>query len=249
MTRRPPALPGWSTPGLVLLGVLAMMKTTQELASLTGLRPTLLFAEAALVAPALGGATLWVTSLGLFETQYAVWRPPPGYLEAFRRLHDALHPEGAVDVVASVLAIAIAPAVCEELLFRGLVLPSLLGLGAAGAVAGSAALFGLIHLDFTPGPNGTVTPSLYRVPFACVIGVALAVLRLRTRSLLPGVVAHAVLNTITFVAAPLTDDPTQGLPESRPLFGLSLLAAGALASALLFRSLGDRRLTRGADST
>ena len=70
----------------------------------------------------------------------------------------------------SVLAIAVAPAVCEELLFRGLVLHSLLPLlRTAGAVAASALLFGLIHLDFSSGGA-----TLYRVPFAIAVGVGLA---------------------------------------------------------------------------
>lgn len=235
----------------------------QLLRPLFGLRPMLLVSELLLLAPALvavaalqvplaegvglrpvdrrtsllslaAGAALWAASLGLFEVQYVVWRPPPGYLETFRRLHDALRPSGPLDALVSVLAIAVAPAVCEEIVFRGIVLPSFVGLlGGVGASLGSALLFGLVHVDFTGGS----VPSLYRVPFAFAIGAGLAAMRLRTGSLSPPILAHATLNTITFLAAPLTDDPSGGLPDARPLLGASLLLAGAAASGLVLRAL------------
>ncbi|MBI3932502.1 MAG: CPBP family intramembrane metalloprotease [Acidobacteria bacterium] len=253
---------------VVAAGWLAMLLSSILTMRTLGLRPSLVVSEAVLVLPgalaalALGlgrdeiglrtvdrrtaflslaaGATLWVTSLGVFEVQYALWSPPPGYLEAFRQLHAALEPSGPADALVSVLAIAIAPAVCEEALFRGIVLPSVLRvLGGTAAVAASALLFGAIHLDFTSG----VIPTAYRVPFACAIGVGLALLRLRTGSLLPPVVAHATLNTITFLVAPWMDDPGQALPDPRPGLGAALLATGVAATALAFR------FARGVDST
>jgi sodium transport system permease protein len=226
-----------------------------------GLRPALVISELGLVAPGLilavllrrplgrtlaldasglrhatplslaFGATLWIASLGLFEVQYSLWAPPPGYLEAFRRLHEALRPGGPLDALVSLLAIAIAPAVCEEVLFRGLVLPALLRpLGAWGAAVVSALLFGMIHLDFAGGGL-----SLYRVPFAAVVGLGLAALRLRAGVLGPAILAHAALNAITFSAAPFTDDPSLGLPDPRPGLGLLLFATGAGATLGLLR--------------
>ena len=105
---------------------------------------------------------------------------------------------------------------------RGIVLPSLLpAFGRVAAVAVTAALFALIHLD------------AYRSAFTFALGLALGALRLRTGSLLAPVLAHALVNTITFAAAPFTDDPAAGLPAPRPLLGLTLLTAGA-AFAMLF---------------
>lgn len=181
------------------------------------------------------GAAFWVGSLGLMELQYGVWPPPPGYLELFRRLHEALRPSGPADAVVSVLSIAIAPATCEELLFRGAALAALArGFGARAAVAVSALLFGLIHVDF--GGSG---PVLYRVPFAVAVGVGLGALRVRTGSIVPAIAAHALLNTITFLAAPLTD--TGGpLPDPRPGLGAALLVTGLLGSAVVFRFLPRR---------
>jgi len=251
----------WLAPIAVLLGVAAMYLVAPRAARL-GLRPGLALSELALVAPGLlffvlsgrpaplfgerrglpgslaltsllAGIALWVASLGLFELQYAVWKPPPGYLEAFRFLHERLKPNGPLDAVVSVLAIAGAPALCEELLFRGLVLPSLARpLGAIAATVGSTLLFGVIHLDSTtPGEV-----SLYRVPFACAVGVAFAALRLASGRLLVPMIAHGTLNAITFAVAPLSELPADGnLPDPRPLIGLASFAAGAIASTFLIR--------------
>jgi len=237
-------LPAAVAPLVVVAGMFAMLLVGRPAFSF-GLRPALLASELALVLPGLlalvafgvplgaglalhaipsrtallvaaTAAALWLASLGLFEVQYWLWAPPPGYLEAFQRLHEMLRPRSAADALLSVAAIAAAPALCEELLLRGIVLPALApALGGAAAVAGSAVLFALIHLD------------PYRSAFTFVLGLALGALRLRARSLLAPVLAHALVNTITFVAAPLTDDPAAGLPPPRPLLGLGLLLAGA----------------------
>jgi membrane protease YdiL (CAAX protease family) len=170
------------------------------------------------------GASLWLASLGLLELQYTVWKPRPDYLEMLRRLYDALRPDGPADALVSVAAVAIIPAVCEETLIRGIVLPSLVRpLGATGAVVVSAAVFAIMHLD------------PYRTLFALAVGLALGLLRVRTGSLVACIVAHAVLNTITFVAEPFTDDPSRGLPDPRPALGLGLFLAGSAATFVVFR--------------
>jgi sodium transport system permease protein len=172
------------------------------------------------------GASLWLASLGLLELQYALWAPPPGYLEAFRRLHEALRPAGPADALVSVAAVALVPALCEELLVRGVVLPSLLvRSGPAAAVVISAVVFAVIHLD------------PYRTLFTLVLGLALGLLRVRTGSLVACMAAHAVLNALTFAVAPFADDPAQGLPDPRPLLGLGLLLAGTAATVVVLRFL------------
>lgn len=259
-------LPPLLAPVVVLAGIGAMLAAAPRAATL-GLRPGLVLSELALLAPgmlafwllrrplrlllggtftsgrawllAMGcGATLWVASLGLFELQYSIWAPPDGYLEMFRLLHERLRPRGPLDALVSLLAIAIAPALCEELLFRGLLLPSLLrAVGTAAAIVASAVLFGLIHLDATPSG----APSLYRVPFAIFVGLGLAILRLVSGGLQAPALAHATLNAITFLAAPFADDPAAGLPDPRPWLGAAMLAGGLGLLALVMRPLGRRR--------
>jgi membrane protease YdiL (CAAX protease family) len=212
----------------------------------------------------LGGA-LWLLSIGLMELQAVVWPPSPEYLEIFRAIHRALKPSGAYDALVSVAVIAVGPGVLEELVIRGLLLPSLKTpasraatvavsalvpaailqdplqsglvvaaglvlaivvsqLGQAGAVAASALLFAAMHGD------------LYRFLFTFTIGLVFGALRLRTGSLWPPIVAHATLNLLTFLVAPLVDDPSQTTYEPQPLLGLAFLFAGAAAARPLLRA-------------
>jgi membrane protease YdiL (CAAX protease family) len=203
--------------------LLALLLTKRPVAQALALRH--LDRRTAAVAAALA-LSLWVASLGLLELQYAVWSPPPGYLETFRRIHEALRPANALDAALSVLAIAAAPAIFEETLVRGVVLPSLHPwLGAPGAVLASALLFAAMHLD------------LYRFVFTFALGLALGMIRLRAAALLPCMVVHATLNTLTFLAAPLVEDPMDPLPDPRPWLGAALLLGGLAVTALLFRWL------------
>jgi len=109
-----------------------------------------------------------------------------------------------------------------------LVRPSLVpAVAAAVAVTLTAAAFAVIH-------------DPVRLVFAFALGLALGALRLRTRSLVPPVVAHATLNALTFAVAPLVDDPTQAY-EPRPAVGLACLLVGAALAWPLLRALGPRR--------
>ena len=63
---------------------------------------------------------------------------------------------------------------------------------------------------------------LYRFLFTLTIGLVLGVLRLRTGSLWPPIVAHVTLNTLTFLVAPLVDDPSQTTYTPEPLVGVGV---------------------------
>jgi membrane protease YdiL (CAAX protease family) len=163
------------------------------------------------------------------ELQSLVAPPTPEYLDAFRAIHQALAPRGPLDALVSVLVIAALPGFCEELVVRGVLLPSLarvLG-GAWVAVAVSAVLFAAIHLD------------AFRFLFTLSIGLVLGVVRLGTGSLWPSVCAHATLNALTFVVAPLVDDPTKPYTPS-PALGAACLLAGAAVTWPLLRALAAR---------
>ena len=256
-TRRSPWA-GALAPLAVLAGVAAMMATATLLRPLARLRLSLLAAEVALALPALialmtrarplvglrpvppltaalavcSGLALWAASLGLLELQYSIWPPPRGYLDDFHGLHRKLRPQGPADALLSLSAIALAPAACEEILFRGLALGALaVAVGGGPAVVISALLFGLIHVDVTAGGA-----TLYRVPFAIGVGLLLGLLRVRTRSVLPAMLAHAVLNALTFMAAMNVAAP-EGAPAPRPLMGASLFIAGLAAQAWLWRRI------------
>lgn len=86
-----------------------------------------------------------------------------------------------------VAALAVCGPVCEEIVFRGGVMEPLLRGGVHGwvAVAVSALVFGLIHGN----------PA--QIPFACLVGVVLGVVYLRTRSLVLTTVCHIINNSVS----------------------------------------------------
>ena len=171
------------------------------------------------------GAALWVGSLGLMEMQSLAFPPSEETLELFRRIHAALAPSGPLDVLVSLVIIAVLPAVCEELVLRGALLPSLaLRLGGLPAVVVTAVVFALIHGD------------LVRLLFTFALGLLLGLLRLGTRSLWPPVIVHVTLNSLTFAIAPLVDDPSRPYTP-QPALGLACLVAGAALSVPLLRAL------------
>ena len=77
------------------------------------------------------------------------------------------------------------------------------------ALLGSAGLFALIHIDTV-----SAGPAFYRLPFAFAVGLGLAALRLLTGSLIPSMVAHAVLNTITFATVFLSGAASEAMERA-----------------------------------
>ena len=160
--------------------------------------------------------------------QERVWPQP----EALRASTEALlHSEGTLDFLALLVAIAIVPAFCEEVLFRGFVQSGLVRQAArpfSGVVA-TAVVFGLFHLD------------PWRFLLVVPLGIFLGWLRETSGSLWPAILAHALNNalTVTFTSAGLA--ATDRAPGNA---ATALLAAGLVTLALF---AGRRRPGRPAD--
>ncbi|MBA2480032.1 MAG: CPBP family intramembrane metalloprotease [Planctomycetes bacterium] len=97
----------------------------------------------------------------------------------------------------TLLLVALLPAICEETLCRGTLLSGLeRGVGRRAAVVVSAFLFGILHLS----------PARFVPQF--VLGLVLAIVTLRTRSIVPAMIIHAghngVIVTIESYSAALT---------------------------------------------
>lgn len=245
------------------LGLLAMMYIQGALVRTFQLRLVLILSEIALALPALvvavllanhipelyrfpalsGGAVLktialglafWGLSLGVFEAQYVFVKPPLEYLQQFQGLHETLRPHRALGWVFSIAAIAIAPAVCEEILFRGLLTPVFQRVaGSTAAIVLSAALFGAIHVDGLS--DGTRV--YYRVPFAFILGMLLARLRIDSGSLWPSMIAHATLNATTFLVVIFVEEPKGTLPDPQPLVALAMLVVGSTVALSLMKKI------------
>jgi sodium transport system permease protein len=120
-------------------------------------------------------------------------------------------PEGAQELIKAVgdshvslwlplLAFAIAPAVCEELAFRGFILTGLQRSGRNWlAIVISALVFGLIHMIPQQQFN------------AALLGIVLGLLAVRSGSLLPPIIFHFVNNGVQVLQMRM---PASALDES-----------------------------------
>ena len=118
------------------------------------------------------------------------------------------------------LVIGLLAPVCEELVFRGAVLRSLLRWKPANhwlAIAISAVLFALIHLN----------PA--QMPHAFAVGLLLGWLYYRTDSVVPGVVYHWINNTTAYVVYNFYPDPSLHLID---FFGSQRSVAAAVMFSL-----------------
>ncbi|HLU68761.1 MAG TPA: type II CAAX endopeptidase family protein [Kofleriaceae bacterium] len=162
--------------------------------------------SAALLGGMLIGATFWYLNLILV----APW------LSRFATEGDeqlGAYLTAADPLWAQLLVLAVLPGLCEELLVRGAILRGLVGrLGAAGAVAASTVYFSLLHLS----PARALPTAL--------LGALLAVVVLRSGSVWPAVIAHALNNA----AAVLLSSPALA-GAAAALSAHPLLAAAAAA--------------------
>ncbi len=119
--------------------------------------------------------------------------PLPDWLEAMEQTQMQLIErvlDGGLGVGFNLVMLAVVPAICEELLFRGYAQRQFeRGLGAAGGIIASGVLFGIYHLRFTQ-----VLP-------LTALGVYLAYLVWRTGSLWPAVVVHFANNAFSVLLA------------------------------------------------
>jgi membrane protease YdiL (CAAX protease family) len=129
----------------------------------------------------------------------------------------------------SLALVALLPAVCEEVAFRGALLPSLLRRPSPiRAITFAAVIFAAAHFDPV------------RLPAVFLVGLALGWLAWRSGSTWPGMLAHAINNGAAVLLSTLDDQPVLGSAEPdealSPLIALALLAAGLALWAALARS-------------
>lgn len=88
----------------------------------------------------------------------------------------------SISPVASVIVLAVVPAVCEELMFRGFLLSSLKSTGKPAAVIITGLLFGIFHID------------ILRLLPAAIMGAAFAYIAFETESVILPMVFHFINN-------------------------------------------------------
>lgn len=143
----------------------------------------------ALVAAMLLGCSTWVLLLLFGEHVLRHFMEPPAeVIEAFGELFAA--PTTWLGVAGLLAAVALSPALTEELLFRGFLLSGLREkLRPLAAVAVSAVIFGLFHM------------SLYRFFGTATLGLLMGWMVVRTGSLVPAIVFHLLNNGLLIIVA------------------------------------------------
>ncbi|MCO5171266.1 MAG: ABC transporter permease subunit [Planctomycetes bacterium] len=166
------------------------------------------------------GASAWAVVAGLVLRLTP--RMPDSLVEGLKEVVLLGREPGGVTLALALAVVALAPGVCEELLFRGLVLSGLRKLGPWRGVLLTALLFGLAHA------------SVHRLLPTALLGVAFGFLVLRSGSILTGMLAHGLNNGVAVVlvhtpaaAAWLgAEDPTAPLPWSVTAAGVAVCALG-----------------------
>jgi len=122
-----------------------------------------------------------LTALGIFQIVNVVIPAPQ---EMLQRFSEDVIPRG-MPTWQLLMYIAVLPAICEELLFRGILLSGLKRrLRPAALVVVVGIIFGLFHV------------SLYRIAPTAALGMVLTVIAIMTGSVFPGMVMHAGNNAL-----------------------------------------------------
>ena len=135
------------------------------------------------VLPTLSAALLGLLSVYVASMLSAAWGAG---LDALG-LRGAPVARNEAELVASILALAAIPAICEELLFRGFVLSAWESRGTWFAMGVTAALFALLHAN------------LYGVPAYLLVSAVAGYLAFALDSLYAAMVYHTVYNTSCLV--------------------------------------------------
>lgn len=144
---------------------------------------------------------------------------------------------GAISLPATVFALAITPAICEEVLFRGYLQRQLeRSMGIAGGIVASGILFGLYHFRLSQA-----------VPLA-VLGIYLGYLVWRTGSLWVVVIIHFLNNGFAIAAnSYVAANPDLGIDDIDAVaVPLPLVVGGALVLTGII-ALMNRRVEALAD--
>jgi sodium transport system permease protein len=166
---------------------------------------------ALLGAAALGLGAVVPMLRGVVRLQSLILPMPEGIMEPVE--------EGLADLDTGNLLflLAVSPGVCEELVFRGAFLGLLRRTGAVrSAVLASSAFFALIHLN------------VFRFAPTFLLGLVLAALVVRTRSVFPAMVFHAVYNGTAVLAGRSGELPASLSGSTGWMGSFALVVLGAL---------------------
>ena len=141
-------------------------------------------------------------------------------------------PQGILGFLLSVVKVAVTAAVVEEISLRGCVTQNLRKYGDGFAIVMSAVVFGIMHMN------------LVQAPFAVIVGLVLGYITVKTESLWPAVIVHALNNLFSTFVTYLTDwGVRQETANALYTFVLyALIAVGAFCGLLFLQR--EKQLAR-----
>jgi ABC-2 type transport system permease protein/sodium transport system permease protein len=176
----------------------------------------------AFVASALLGLSLWP-----FAYELELVAISPERVEVMKKLFEQIKTMlDAIPLPVKLVSLALIPAICEELFFRGYLLTALrTGMAIPLAIALSGVLFGLFHV--------IVMDSLFFERFVptCFLGLILGMVCYRTGSVLPGMLLHSLHNGLLLSMSSFTQELATlgiGTQEQEHLPRLWLAGAGTI---------------------
>ena len=176
----------------------------------------------AFVAAALLGLSLWP-----FAYELELMAISPERVEVMKQLFEQIKTMlDAIPLPVKLVSLALIPAICEELFFRGYLLTALrTGMATPLAIALSGVLFGLFHV--------IVMDSLFFERFVptCFLGLILGMVCYRTGSVLPGMLLHSLHNGLLLSMSSFTQELATlgiGTQEQEHLPRLWLAGAGTI---------------------
>ena len=135
---------------------------------------------------------------------------------------------GFMDFIMGTICTALIPALVEEFAYRGLVAGVLKEHDEMLAVFGSAFLFGMAHGNFG------------QIPFAFVVGLILGYVRIKTDSMLPGILIHFGNNfyaTVVSILGEILPEPYSNIIEAAVI--LVLIVIGFISTSYLVKNHKD----------
>jgi sodium transport system permease protein len=183
----------------------------------------------AIAAGILIGVSGWTVGSALLR----LLPPPESLQQAMQKVLMMDKPDMPLGLV--LFLVAVSPGICEEIFFRGLVQGGFRRMGMWTAILVTALLFGVAH------------GSIYRMLPVTFLGVVFGYLAWQSKSVIPGMFAHAVNNgtAVLLVSyAPLRD---YALKQKMQYLPLEWTAAGAVVLALglwLARQPDDARVRK-----